>query len=764
MAPGKRARETCRRRGRDGRDASGRRDPSQDRREWTIDGAGTIAGDIQDILWLIICAVLVLMMQAGFACLESGLVRAKNTINVVVKNVVDISLTGLLFWLFGFAVMFGPSLGGWIGTAGFAPDRAAGAWLLAFFFFQLVFCGTAVTIVSGAVAERMRFAGYLVVAALVAGVIYPLFGHWAWGGLLGGGAGWLAAAGFVDFAGATVVHSVGGWVALAAVLAIGPRLGRFGPGGRCLEGHNLPLAMLGVLLLWVGWFGFNGGSTLALEPAIAGIAVNTLLGPVGGCLLAMVWSWRWRGRPSVQDMMDGILAGLVAVTAGAHTLSAGEALLVGALGGGLCLAAVALLDRLEIDDAVHAVPVHLAAGVWGTLAVALFGDPADFAGATRLEQLAVQALGAAAAGLLAFGLAYPLLRLADRLRPLRASRHDELVGLNIAEHGASSALTTLLEEMNRQSTSGDFARNVPVDEGSEAGEIAAQYNLVLEKFRTETGKREQAVRAFRQAKEQAENANAAKSHFLASMSHELRTPLNAVIGFSEVMREETFGALGSARYKEYLGDIHGSANHLLSLINDLLDLSKIEAKKYELHEEELDLAEVVEGAVRLVSPLAERKGLSLRVELPAPGAPVALPPLRADERALRQILLNLLSNACKFTESGGEVRVSAEQEADGRIALRVSDTGVGMSRAQIRQALEPFVQVDSQTRKTDQGTGLGLPLAKSLAELHGGSFVMTSREGQGTQVVIRLPRARVCGVATGGPERPAGGRGGASAA
>ncbi len=678
------------------------------------------------------------MMQGGFACLESGLVRAKNTINVVVKNVVDISLTGLLFWLFGFALMFGPSLGGWIGFGDFAPDGTLGPWLLAFFFFQLVFCGTAVTIVSGAVAERTRFSGYLVIAALVAGLIYPLYGHWAWGGIVNEGRGWLAAAGFIDFAGSTVVHSIGGWVALAAVLVIGPRIGRFGPGGKPVEGHNLPLSMLGVLLLWVGWFGFNAGSTLALEPAIAGIAVNTVLGPVGGCLLAMAWSWRRNGRPTVQDMMDGILAGLVAITAGAHTLAPAEALLVGALGGGACLAAVALLERLQIDDAVHAVPVHLAAGIWGTLAVALFGELSDFGGAGRLEQLGIQALGVAMAGALAFGVAFPLLWLTDRLWPLRVSRHDELTGLNITEHGASSALTSLLEQMDRQSTSGDFARNVPVDEGTEAGEIAAQYNMVLEKFRTETSQREQAVRAFRKAKEQAESANAAKSHFLASMSHELRTPLNAVIGFSEVMREQTFGPLGNRRYQEYVGDIHGSANHLLSLINDLLDLSKIEANKYQLQDEELDLAELLDSAVRLVTPLAERKGLTVRLELPD-----SLPAVRADERALRQILLNLLSNACKFTDTGGEVRLAAEREADGRIALKVEDTGIGMSRAEIRQALEPFVQVDSRTRRTDQGTGLGLPLAKSLVELHGGTFVMTSQVGQGTRVAIRLPLERI---------------------
>ena len=700
-------------------------------------------GDLVDVLWLIVSAVLVLMMQGGFACLESGLVRAKNTINVVVKNVVDISLTGLLFWLFGFALMFGPSLGGWIGFGGFMPDEDAGAWLLAFFLFQLVFCGTAVTIVSGAVAERMRFDGYLIVAALVAGLIYPLYGHWAWGGLVAEGRGWLAEAGFIDFAGSTVVHSIGGWVALAAVLVIGPRLGRYGPDGRPIEGHNLPLSMLGVLLLWVGWFGFNGGSTLALDPSIAGIAVNTVLGPVGGCLLAMAWSWRRRGRPDVRTMMDGILAGLVAITAGAHTFAPASALLVGTLGGAACIAAAGLLERLKIDDAVNAVPVHLAAGVWGTLAVALFGDVADFAGATRFEQLGSQLLGVVVAGAFAFTLAFAVLRMIDRVRPLRVSRQDELTGLNVAEHGASSTLTTLLAQMHRQSTSGDFARNVPVDEGSEAGEIAAQYNLVLEKFRMETAKREQAVRAVHKAKEQAESANAAKSNFLASMSHELRTPLNAVIGFSEVMREQTFGPLGSQRYRDYVGDIHGSAKHLLSLINDLLDLSKIEANKYQLCEEELDVGATVETALRLVRPLAERKGLTLAARVPDRDDAFALPLLLADERALHQILLNLLSNACKFTDTGGDVAVSASREPDGRVAIAVRDSGIGMSRAQIRQALEPFVQVDSRTRRTDQGTGLGLPLARSLAELHGASFVMTSEVGYGTEIVVRFPLNRI---------------------
>ncbi|WP_421708391.1 ammonium transporter [Algihabitans sp.] len=700
-------------------------------------------GDLVDVLWLIVSAVLVLMMQGGFACLESGLVRAKNTINVVVKNVVDISLTGLLFWLFGFALMFGPSLAGWIGFGGFMPGEDASAWLLAFFLFQLVFCGTAVTIVSGAVAERMRFDGYLIVAALVAGLIYPLYGHWAWGGLVAEGRGWLAEAGFIDFAGSTVVHSIGGWVALAAVLVIGPRLGRYGPDGRPIEGHNLPLSMLGVLLLWVGWFGFNGGSTLALDPSIAGIAVNTVLGPVGGCLLAMAWSWRRRGRPDVRTMMDGILAGLVAITAGAHTFAPASALLVGALGGAACIAAAGLLERLRIDDAVNAVPVHLAAGVWGTLAVALFGDVADFAGATRFEQLGSQLLGVVVAGAFAFTLAFAVLRTIDRVRPLRVSRQDELTGLNVAEHGASSTLTTLLAQMHRQSTSGDFARNVPVDEGSEAGEIAAQYNLVLEKFRMETAKREQAVRAVHKAKEQAESANAAKSNFLASMSHELRTPLNAVIGFSEVMREQTFGPLGSQRYRDYVGDIHGSAKHLLSLINDLLDLSKIEANKYQLCEEELDVGETVETALRLVRPLAERKGLTLTARVPDRDDAFALPLLLADERALHQILLNLLSNACKFTDTGGDVLVSACREPDGRVAIAVQDSGIGMSRAQIRQALEPFVQVDSRTRRTDQGTGLGLPLARSLAELHGGSFVMTSEVGYGTEIVVRFPLHRI---------------------
>src|SRR5690606_31167260 len=351
-----------------------------------------------DTLWVVLCAVLVFNMQLGFLCLESGLTRSKNAINVALKNISDFACSVLLYWLFGFGVMFGASEAGWFGTDLFAPEvGGTHSWLSAFFLFQAMFCATAATILSGASAERLRFGAYLLLGCLVAGLIYPVFGHWAWGGsftgeyltggqvvsgqaaggdIAGNEKGWLAAMGFVDFAGATVVHSVGGWVSLAVLLLIGPREGRFvqGQPAQPMPASNLPVAMLGALLLLFGWFGFNGGSTLALDERVAGIIVNTLLGGVSGMVAVLAISWRLNGYSDAIRPINGLLAGLVAVTAGAHVISAADALITGAIGGVVMMAAESLLRRWRIDDAVGAVPVHLAAGIWGTLAVALFGD------------------------------------------------------------------------------------------------------------------------------------------------------------------------------------------------------------------------------------------------------------------------------------------------------------------------------------------------------------------------------------------------------
>ena len=243
------------------------------------------------MLWILLSAALVFLMQAGFLCLETGLTRTKNSINVALKNVTDFGLSGLLFTLFGFSLMFGATQSGLIGSLDCFGNGGESPGHTAFFVFQLVFCGTAVTIVSGAVAERMRFGGYLVASALITGA-YVIFGHWVWNGLEDGSThGWLGMLGFVDFAGSTVVHSVGGWAALALVLVIGPRTGRFDHGCKNPPGHNIPMAMLGTLLLWVGWMGFNGGSTLAMNGAVPGIVANTILAGCAGLCTALLVDW-----------------------------------------------------------------------------------------------------------------------------------------------------------------------------------------------------------------------------------------------------------------------------------------------------------------------------------------------------------------------------------------------------------------------------------------------------------------------------------------
>ncbi len=452
-----------------------------------------------DITWVLFSASLVFLMQAGFMCLESGLTRTKNNINVATKNIMDFGVSVFLFWAFGFALMFGESQGGWFGATHFlARVSHAGVWLSTFFLFQAMFVSTATTIVSGAVAERMRFSGYVFFAAILSGLIYPLFGHWCWGGLLAGEyLGWLGALGFRDFAGSTVVHSTGGWVALAVVIKIGPRIGRFPSDGPPVHipGSNLPLAILGTLLLWFGWFGFNGGSALGMNDHVPGIIVNTVLSGVAGLLTAMAIGMTLRGRAEVVCVVNGALAGLVSITASCNAVSAPSAIAIGAVGAVVMFIGESLLEHWRIDDVVGAVPVHACAGVWGTLAVAIFGNP-DVLG-TNLDwfnQFGVQLLGIVVCFVWSFGTASLALNLLAPHVHLRVSPEDEHIGLNVAEHGATSEMLDLFYAMDRQGKTGDWSQRAPVEPFTEVGQIAERYNAVLDRLERARNEAEEIVR------------------------------------------------------------------------------------------------------------------------------------------------------------------------------------------------------------------------------------------------------------------------------
>lgn len=442
-----------------------------------------------DQLWILTASALVLFMQAGFLCVESGLTRTKNSINVAIKNVTDFGVATILFWLFGFGLMFGISYHGVAGTSGFFQTlNGNGGWISSFFIFQLMFCGTASTIVSGAVAERMSFTAYLLSTTIISVLIYPISGHWAWGGTLANtGKGWLAAQGFVDFAGSTVVHSVGGWVSLAALLHIGARIGRFSADGvvQKMNPSNLPLAMLGGIILWFGWLGFNGGSTLALNEAVGPIIAKTLLAGAAGMLTALLLGWIKDGYAEATQPLNGSLAGLVSITAGCHAVNEWQAVVIGLGGGLLIMPTEKLLEKLRIDDAVGAIPVHLAGGIWGTLAVGIFGAPEKLAtGLGRFEQIGIQALGILCIAAFAFTVAFVLLWFVGKFHSLRVSAEDERTGLNISEHRARTDLLDLFFVMDHQKQTGDLTYDVPVEPFTEVGQIAERYNEVLRKIRS----------------------------------------------------------------------------------------------------------------------------------------------------------------------------------------------------------------------------------------------------------------------------------------
>jgi len=401
----------------------------------------TVKEEIQtniNIVWTCIAAFLVFFMQAGFAMVEAGFTRAKNAVNILMKNLMDFSVGTIAFFLIGFGLMFGKS-NGLFGTTlfGLGGVEPGADWNWTFLIFQTVFAATAATIVSGAMAERTKFVGYLAYSFFITLFIYPIFGSWAWGGLLDGG-GWLENLGFLDFAGSTVVHSIGGWLALAGAIVLGPRIGKYGPDGKpkAILGHNLPLAALGVFILWFGWFGFNPGSTTTGDGSIGYIAVTTNLSAAAGAIVAMIVSWIVLKKPDASMALNGALAGLVAITAPCDGVSPMSAIVIGMVGGALVVFSVLFIDRvLKVDDPVGAVSVHGVCGLWGTLSVGLFNMETGLFCGGGLKQLGVQALGAGAAFMWAFGLGLVLFYAIKATIGLRVTPEEEAKGLDIGEHG-----------------------------------------------------------------------------------------------------------------------------------------------------------------------------------------------------------------------------------------------------------------------------------------------------------------------------------------
>jgi Amt family ammonium transporter len=477
--------------------------------------------------------------------------------------------------------------------------------------------------------------------------------------------------------------------------------------------------MLGAILLWIGWLGFNGGSAMGLTDRVPAILVNTLLAGSAGLVVALASNWLRTGRPGVMAVLNGSLAGLVAITAGCNAVSPAAAIAIGGVGGLVLDLGSLALDRAGIDDVVGVIPVHALAGVWGTASVALFGDLEVLGtGLGRIDQLGVQLFGAGLAFLWSFGLVYLIFRAIDRVFPLRVSFSDEHMGLNAAEHGATTELLDLLIGMDDQARSGDLSRRVSVEPFTEVGQIAARYNLVMQSL-----------------EDAASKANRMKNEFISTVSHELRTPLTSINASLGLMADGVAGELpGDSR--DLVRIARDNSDRLIRLITDILDIDKIESGKLEYDLQALELGAVVEQTVESHRALASRRQVSLVVADEAAGAWV-----RADADRLVQVLTNLLSNAISFSPQGATVDLSISRR-DGMLRASVRDRGPGIPKYFHGQVFEKFTQADASDRRRPGGTGLGLSICRAIIEDLGGHIGFETEVGAGTTFFFDLPEQR----------------------
>jgi|GEM_PF-1264275 len=723
-----------------------------------------------DPLFVFLCTLLVLLMQIGFLFLEAGTVRKKNTANVAAKNLIDLAVVLLLYWLVGYGVMFGESMQGYVGTSQFILGHFDSVEHGSFFVFQMVFCATSVTIISGSIAERGSLKGYIALSIFVAVAMYPTVGHWVWSEN-----GWLAQRGFIDFAGSTVVHSVGGWAALAAIMIIGPRLNRFA------EGHNfnhssLVQSVAGVVFLWLGWLGFNAGSSLHFDSNVFNIVLNTILAGASGGLASAMYSLYRTNRVHIPNFYNGILSGLVAITASCNLVEGLSAVIIGVVGALISLAVSQLLIIKKIDDVVDAIPVHLASGIWGTIAVALFVPQQlitdNMLAADRLSLLWGQVFGVSVIAVYVFPLCYITFSLINKVIPLRVGQDEEIVGLNISSHQASSDLYDLVTVMQNQEETGDFSQRVDYDPTSEIGMIARQYNRVLSRFETALVKATQKHSALLQTNQRlkAMESRVQKSEKLSSLGQissglvrEINEPIGYVLSNIKTLKDyNQFFKLLVTEYKAFAAMVSQHpvvASEVLQRIDKICEEEDLE---FVLEDSEELINATSEGAnkiekilsnVRTFSEFGDEKFelkdinvlVSSAVERIAETLPLSckllesydakLPMVSCSPHQIEQLCINILNNSIQaIGEERGAIKVTTSNDGK-QVVVAIIDSGVGIKEEYQSKVFDPFF-----TTLGSQGhAGLGLSICYGIATNHGGTLSLLSKQAKGTKVILRLP-------------------------
>ncbi len=805
-------------------------------------------------MWMIIAAFMVFLMQAGFLLIEAGSVRSKNSVNVAQKNISDMIVCVLIYSFVGFSIMFGLSVGGFFGLGDIKSALEDSAEWPTFLVFNLAFCSVVATIVSGAVAERMRIAAYLISTALIAALVYPVFGHWVWGNtIMTSNPAFLADIGFYDHAGGVAIHALGGFFALAAIMTLGPRQGRFDDQGNVLPitGHSAILALCGALILFVTWIPFNTGTLQPGSQLFADVALNTLIaGAMGGLAGKAMGYFQDDKTFNPSASFNGMVAGLVAVTSGVTLLGPVGAAMIGFIGGIFATYANhVILHKLKLDDPIGVVGVHGVAGIIGALAfpfLAIVPLPEGDVGLQFMAQL----IGCLTCVLWSMSAGFAIIGAFKSMGILRVSAAQEHFGLNYGEHlkGVTKdhleaayaatnhvtdneaahravtlsdtshfaaalpqsevgyALTRMTELNQRQATELDEAGQIfetsldSLDDGifiyssdfevmsfnKACCDIFANFGMTISKGMTRSDildqcfennvfpdaremPKAQFVKLFHDADKQgsqevqtqtktadyylmktrgtqfggsivtltdittikeaqfkAEAAEKAKSEFLANMSHEIRTPMNGIIGMSDLLAITEL----TERQRHFVGTIAKSGAALMTIINDILDFSKIEAGQVHLEQEPFNLREAIEDVATLMSSTASDKELDLIVRF-APQLPTSYV---GDVGRMRQILINLVGNAVKFTESG-HVLVNVDGRVDqdrAHLTFKIEDTGIGIPNKDLAHVFHKFRQVDGSNTRKYEGTGLGLSITSNLIDLMGGDIGVESELGKGT--------------------------------